>query len=115
MGLIHRTKTTTEIMVHRHPIIMEKKTEYLRRRRLMFYEIFVDEYYKSWEKKYGNHWSKSMKSRMSSISKPLWSPKAMVIGEDLKRVFGYSERTNVIDILFIFRRLFIKLYPDDRA
>lgn len=103
MITVQSTTSKTRTQRHRHPDILKYKIAYIRDNASLFHKLFSEKE----EIRKGR-----MKGRLSSIWKGLWSPRALEEGEKLKKLFGYNDKTNVIDILFHFRRLYSKLYPN---
>lgn len=110
MGLIHRTIKKTETKIIRSPLIMDKKIEFIKRRKVLFDFIMVTDYNWRHKEKWGAFSGMSMKGRMPSIGKSCYGPKALLLAEKIREVFGYNEKTDVLTILFTFRRLYFKIY-----
>lgn len=109
MGLIHRTVVVTEKRVHRDPLILKKKMEFIRRNRAEFKYIFITDYAWRHKKKWGdNNWS--MKSKMASVMKYCYGPRGVKMAERIRERFGYNELTSQDTILFTWRRLYMKMY-----
>lgn len=87
--------------------IKEMKMAYIRRRRRMFHRIFVTEFETRLRILIASPWNRYTRRRYR-----VWSDDTLErIGPEIHAHFGYSERTNVEDVLMIFRRLYMRMYP----
>lgn len=89
--------------------INEMKMAYVRRRHRMFRRIFVKEFEKRLRIMIASPWNRFTRKRYR-----VWSDDTLErIGPEIHAYFGYSEKTNVEDVLMIFRRLYKKMYPHE--
>lgn len=106
-SLIQQTVITADFRRSRQHI-REMQMQYIRRRHRMFHRIFVKEFKKRLRIMIASPWNRYTRKRYR-----VWSDDTMQIGEQIHAHFGYSEKTNVEDILMSFRRLYLRMYPHE--
>lgn len=110
--LIHKKINVIELSIERDPEIMREKERFIRRNYKIFRFIFVTDYVWRHENKWGGNWS--MKARMASVISRCYGPKGEMMAEQIRQIFGYAQTTSVDTILFTWRRLYFKIYPDEQ-
>jgi hypothetical protein len=113
MGLIHLTCISVDVKVIRSPEILAKKVDFIRRNKKLFDFVMVKDYDWRHLRKWGNsNWG--TKSRMASVDESCYGPHGFMLADQIRKVFGYNEATSSITILFTFRKLYEKIYGNDR-
>jgi hypothetical protein len=111
--VIHNRLIVFEIAVHRDPIITQKKMEFIRRNHKIFRRVFVTDFVPLHDKKW-NSYNWSMKSKMASVMSRCYGAEGVMMSEQIRKIFGYNDRTSIDTILFTWRRLYFKVYEDER-
>ena len=106
--LIHQTVITADFRRSRQHIT-DMKMAYIRRRHRMFRRIFVKEFKKRLRIMIASPWNRYTRKRYH-----VWSDDTLLIGKKIHEHFGYSEKTNVDDMLMSWRRLYLRMYPQEK-
>jgi len=107
---VQSKKTLTEKVVRRHPEILKRKKKFIEENYSICRRIFVVEHAQFREKFNLEHY-RSGKGKIPN--KRLWGPKAINLGLKIHREFGYHPLTAIPTILHSFRRIYIKMYPNE--
>lgn len=111
MITVQSKKTTSEKITRRHPEILKRKKQFIEERKEEFRQIFIVDY-NHYRRKYKLEHYWRMKGKMPN--KRLFSrPRAIKMGLEIHEKFGYHPLSNIIDILWHFRRLYLKMYPHE--